>query len=208
MEKFFRLSVEKQNIITNAALKSFGTNGYKKSSISDIAIAAGISKAMIFHYFGTKRALYLYLMELCGNLLITEMDEKFDNTVTDFFGRVLIATNIKITIMKKHPQILSFLTSMYFEDDEEVKAEIQANIKKGEEFRSKITVDSKDASKFKDGIDPKFVMKMFGWLSEGYINQLSSKAGLDPEALFKEFDEFSICIDLFKNNFYKEEYLP
>ena len=208
MEKFFRLSVEKQNIITNAALKSFGTNGYKKSSISDIAIAAGISKAMIFHYFGTKRALYLYLMELCGNLLITEMDEKFDNTVTDFFGRVLIATNIKITIMKKHPQILSFLTSMYFEDDEEVKAEIQANIKKGEEFRSKITVDSKDASKFKDGIDPKFVMKMFGWLSEGYINQLSSKAGLVNEALFKEFDEFSECIELFKNNFYKEEYLP
>ena len=208
MEKFCRLSVEKQNIITNAALKSFGTNGYKKSSISDIAIAAGISKAMIFHYFGTKRALYLYLMELCGNLLITEMDEKFDNTVTDFFGRVLIATNIKITIMKKHPQILSFLTSMYFEDDEEVKAEIQANIKKGEEFRSKITVDSKDASKFKDGIDPKFVMKMFGWLSEGYINQLSSKAGLVNEALFKEFDEFSECIELFKNNFYKEEYLP
>jgi len=65
-----------------------------------------------------------------------------------------------------------------------------------------------DASKFKDSIDPKFVMKMFGWLADGYISQLSTKIGLDSEALFKEFNEFSECIDLFKNNFYKEEYLP
>ena len=105
--------------------------------------------------------------------------------------------------MKKHPEILSFLTSMYFENDEEVKEDINANLKKGEDFRSKLTVDSMDESKFKDGIDPKFVMKMFGWLSEGYISQLSSISGLNSEALFKEFNEFNKCIDLFKNNFYK-----
>ena len=110
MEKFLKLTGEKQNIIIDAAIKSFGTNGYKKSSISDIASAAGISKAMIFHYFGTKKALYIYLMELCGNMLMNEFNEKFDNTITDFFGRILIATNIKISVMKKHPEILSFLT--------------------------------------------------------------------------------------------------
>jgi len=142
LEKFFRLPEEKQTIITDAALKSFGTNGYKKSSISDIATGAGISKAMIFHYFGTKKALYLYLMDLCSNILTSELDNKFDHTVTDFFGRILMATNIKISLMKRHPQILSFLTSMYFEKDEEVKEAIKANLKKGEQFRSKITVDS------------------------------------------------------------------
>jgi len=208
LEKFFRLPIVKQNIITDAALKYFGTNGYKKSSISDIATGAGISKAMIFHYFGTKKALYLYLVDLCGNILMNEMNQKFDNTVTDFFGRILMATNIKISVMKIHPQITSFLTSMYFEEDEEVKEDIKANLKKGEEFRRKITVDSMDASKFKEGIDPKFVMKMFGWLTDGYINQLSSKFGLDSEALYKEFDEFNVCVDLLKNNLYKEEYLP
>lgn len=34
MEKFFNLPEDKQNTIIDAALKSFGTNGYKKSSIS------------------------------------------------------------------------------------------------------------------------------------------------------------------------------
>ena len=207
MESFLRLTGEKQNIIIDAALKAFGTNGYKKTSISDISTTAEISKAMIFHYFGTKKALYIYLMELCGNMLMNEFDEKFDNRVTDFFGRILSATNIKISVMKKHPEILSFLTSMYVENDKEVKEEIKANLKKGEVFRSKVTVDSIDYSKFKDGIDRVFIMKIFGWLTEGYLSQLSSKFDIDSEALYNEFNEFNKCIELFKSNFYKEEYL-
>lgn len=56
MEKFLSLPMEKRNLIIDAALKSFGLHGYKKASISDIASSAGISKAMMFHYFGTKKS--------------------------------------------------------------------------------------------------------------------------------------------------------
>ena len=45
------------------------------------------------------------------------------------------------------------------------------------------------------------------WLvTEGYLSQLSSKFDLDSKALYKEFNEFNKSIDLFKDNFYKEEY--
>lgn len=64
MEKFLNLPVEKQNIIIDAALKNFAVHGYKKTSISDIASSAGISKAMVFHYFGTKKELYVYLVRM------------------------------------------------------------------------------------------------------------------------------------------------
>jgi len=207
LEKFLKLTVVKQNTVIDAALKSFGTNGYKKSSISDIATGAGISKSMIFRYFGTKKALYLYLIDLCGNMLMNEFDKKLDNTVADFFDRILLVTNIEISVMKKHSEILSFLGSMYLEKDEEVKEDIKAYLEKGEEFRRKIAVDNVDASKFKDGIDSKFVMKMFDWLGAGYVSQLSSKAGINSEDLDKDFNDFEKCIDLFKINFYKEEYL-
>jgi TetR/AcrR family transcriptional regulator len=200
LEKFFNLPIEKQKIIIDAALKSFGTNGYKKTSVSDIAAAAGISKAMIFHYFGTKKALYLYLIDLCGTTLMNEIDEKFDYTVTDFFDRIKLSSNIEISVMKKHPAIPSFLTSMYFENDEEVKEEIKAILAKGDGFRNKIAFEGMDYSKFKDGIDPKLVMKMLTWLIDGYANQLSSRAEIDYDVIFKEFDE---CMNLLKNNFYK-----
>ena len=204
MEKFLKLPVEKQNTIIDAALKSFGTNGYKKTSINDIATAAVISKSMIFHYFGTKKALYVYLMDLCGNIFMNEVDEKFDNTVTDFFDRIMLSTNIKISVMRKHHEILSFLGSMYFESDEEVKEDITANLAKGEKFRSKIAFDGMDTSKFKDGIDPKLVMKMLVLLGEGYASK-SDFDKFDVDNIYKEFDEY---VHLLKSNFYKEEYLP
>lgn len=202
MEKFFGLPEDKQKVIIDAALKSFGANGYKKTSVSDIAAAAGISKAMVFHYFGTKKTLYLYLIDLCGNIIMKEVDEKFDYNVTDFFERIKLSSNIEISVMKRHPAIPSFLTSMYFENDEEVKEDIKAIIAKGEGFRNKIAFDGMDYSRFKEGIDPKLVMKMLGWLTDGYMNQLSGKTEVDYEVFFKEFKE---CMDLLRNNFYKEE---
>lgn len=207
MDKFFNLPIEKQNTIIDAALKSFGTNGYKKTSISDIAASAGISKAMVFHYFGTKKALYLYLIDLCSNIVVNEINDKFDNGVTDFFDRIRLATNIKIAVMKKHAGILSFLTSAYFESDEEVRDDIKVSMAKGEDFRSKIAFDGMDPSKFKEGVNPKLVLKMLVWLAEGYTNQFSSGAdfqGNDFDVLFKEFYD---CMNLLKSNLYKEEYL-
>lgn len=204
MEKFLNLPVKKQKTIIDAALKSFAANGYKKTSVSDIAAAAGISKAMVFHYFGTKKALYLYLIELCGNIIMKEVDEKFDYTITDFFDRIKLSSSIEVSIMKKHNAIPAFLTSMYFENDEEVKEDIKAILAKGEGFRNKIAFDGMDCSKFKEGVDSKLVMKMLLWLTDGYMNQLSSKTEVDYESFFKEFEE---CMDLLRNNFYKEEYV-
>jgi len=205
LENFLSLPLEKQNIIIDAALTCFGTNGYKKASISDIAAAAGISKALIFHYFGTKKALYLYLIDLCTHIIMNEVDKKFDNTVTDFFARIKLATGIEVSVMKKHPAILSFLDRAYFENDDEVKADIKAILvnRESESLRSKIAFEGTDTSKFKDDVDPKLVMKILTLLTDGYLSKMP-KTGIDLDALCEEFDEY---INLFKRNFYREKYL-
>lgn len=204
MEKFLSLGKEKQNIMIDAALKTFGTNGYKKASISDIAAAAGVSKAMIFHYFGTKKALYLYLITLCGDIMMNEVNEKFDDSVTDFFDRIKMSSNIEISVMKKHAAIPSFLGSMYFENDEEVKDDIQVILANGEEFRNKIAFHGVNTSKFKDGIDLKLVMKMLSWIADGYAKQLSNQSEVNFDDMCEEFNG---CLDMLRNNFYKEEYV-
>lgn len=201
MDKFFNLSIEKQNVIINAALRTFGANGYKKASVSDIAAAAGISKAMVFHYFGTKKALYLYLIDLCGTIMMNEVNEKFDESITDFFDRIKMSTSIEISVMKKHSAIPSFLTSVYFEKDEEVKNDIKAILESGEDFRNRIAFDGVDTSKFKDEVDLKLLMKMLSWIADGYAKQLSDKPAIDFDAMLEEFNK---CLDMLKNNFYKE----
>jgi len=205
LENFLSLPRDKQNVIIDAALRTFSANGYKKTSISDVAAAAGISKSMVFHYFGTKKALYLYLIDLCTNIIMNELNEKFDDAVTDFFDRIKLATNIEISVMKKHPAIFSFLDSVYFENDDEVKADINAILAKseGERLKSKIAFEGTDISKFKDDIDPKLVMKILTLLTDGYLSKMP-KTELDLDVLCKEFDEY---LNLFKRNFYKEKYL-
>lgn len=204
MEKFLSLPIEKQNIIIDAALITFGAKGYKKASISDIAAAAGISKAMVFHYFGTKKTLYFYLINLCGTTIINEVNEKFDNSISDFFDRIKMTSNIEISVMKRHAAIPSFLASVYFEIDGEVKDDIKDVLDSGEDFRNKIAFDGMDTSKFKEGVDLKLLMKMLMWMTDGYMKQLSDRPEINFDTMLEEFNQ---CLDMLKNNFYKEEYV-
>jgi len=206
LEKFSSLPTEKQNMIIDAALACFGANGYKKASIGDVAAAAGIAKASIFHYFGTKKALYFYLLDFCMQALMNEINEKFDDGITDFFDRIRLSTSIELSIMKQHPAMLSFLDSMYFENDSEVKDDIKTILTSDRcvEMRSRITFDGMDASKFKDGIDPKLVLKILSCFVDGYLAKAQNNAEVDLDVLCKEVDE---CLNLFKSNFYKEKYI-
>lgn len=204
MEKFLNLPIEKQNDIIDAGLIAFGTNGYKKASISDIAKAAGISKSMIFHYFRSKKELYLFLAEYSTNTIISEMRTNLDGAERDFFQRIRIATEIKVSVIRKHMAILTFLKSLYFETDEEVAKEIKAMMAQGEAFRSDIALSGIDLTKFKEGVDPNLVMKMLTWFAEGYVSQFRDKVEFDLDDINREFYQ---CLDLLKQNFYKEEFL-
>lgn len=206
MEKFLSLAVEKQNRIIDAALHHFGANGYKKASIGDIAAAAGISKAMVFHYFGTKRDLFLFLVKYCGDLIIQEVDDKFDLTLTDFFDRIICSSNIKLSVLNKHPDAITFLGRIYFENDEEVSTDIKTLLARGKEFRDKIAFDGMDSSKFKDDVNPQLVLKILIWMAEGFANSFKEK-GFSSENLQEFMLEYTECMNLLKNNFYKKEYL-
>jgi AcrR family transcriptional regulator len=201
MEKFFNLPEEKKNMILDAALTTFAGNGYKKTSVSDIAAAAGISKSMVFHYFGTKKELYLYLVNYCGNIIITEVKDKFDMNIKDFFERIKLASLIEFNASKKHSAILAFLGSAYTEDNEEVKADLKVIFSQGEGFRSELIYKGTDTSRFKDNIDLTLVIKMLGWIADGFVNNLKDKS-IDIDTFC---DDFFRCLDLLRDNFYKQE---
>ena len=61
--KFFDLKKDKQDRMINAALKVFALNGYKHASTDDIVKEAGISKGLLFHYFGSKAGVYEFIYE-------------------------------------------------------------------------------------------------------------------------------------------------
>ena len=201
-ENFQNLPPEKQHVIINAALHAFGLHGYKKASVSDIAKAAGISKPMIFHYFGSKKNLYLHLIKISSEVLVSGVMDKMDKNESDLFKRIRNISEMKISVLEEYPDIYTFMEGMFFEADPEVAPEIsKIMLSKNEKLDIKQFFEGVDYSRFKKGVDPMFVVKILMYTSEGCIKQHSENGKMNIEAIMREYDE---CLALFKNNFYKE----
>lgn len=204
MEKFMALPDQKRKAIIDAALLMFGRAGYKKASINDIATKAGFSKSILFHYFGNKKSLYLYLIEYSSTIIMDSLDKLKASFSDDFFERILGGTRVKLELIKRHPFIGSFLTSAYLETDDEVKAEVKAFWKKGEIFRNEFTLKDLDTSRFKESVKPELVLEILIKYSEGCVGSISNFKDIDLEHVEAQFTE---CVLMMRDNFYKEEYL-
>ncbi|WP_454701158.1 TetR family transcriptional regulator C-terminal domain-containing protein [Agrobacterium burrii] len=62
-QKRTRIQEEKQEAILEAALSVFSINGFRGSTIDQIAEAAGMSKPNVLYYFRTKEAMHRALIE-------------------------------------------------------------------------------------------------------------------------------------------------
>jgi AcrR family transcriptional regulator len=59
----------------DVAGRVFAARGFHEASMDEIAQGAGISKPMVYNYFGSKEGLYAAYVEAAGRRLLTRMDE-------------------------------------------------------------------------------------------------------------------------------------
>jgi len=198
VEEFFKLRADKQSHIIDAAFTVFSQNAYKKASMGDVAAAAGISKAMVFYYFGNKKSLYLHLIGVCGDLLTTEFAAGFDADVTDFFDRIRAATVMKMDVMMRHPYVLPFIEAIYHETDPEVADDVHNLVAAGASNTWETLLQGADVSKFADPDAPRLLAKLLNWAGEGMANA-------DSDELNAQVADFVACLELMKKHFYVAE---
>jgi len=203
MEKFTSLPADKQKKIIDAALQVFGENTYSKASTGDIAAAADISKGMIFHYFGSKKALYFYLINLCGDILTSEREAHLDQRVTDFFDRIKLAIRIKVAATKQHPYLLAFLKHVFFETDSDVVDEIKEKVSYGVSNSWEALMEKVDTTKFTDPAAPGLLVKLLTWASEGVMESRFDEGDMEAR-----MQDFFACLDLMRYHFYIERTQP
>ena len=189
MEKFFALNEQKQVQVINAALQCFGKHGYDKASINDIAVAAHISKASVFQYFGSKKQLYGYLLDYAGKI------------ITDSFRQ---SAGGEAEILKKNPYISQFITSAWAETAAEISDTLVAFREEMSKLRSDLILKKNDAVKFKNPDDAETVFQILMLMAEGYAARCRSEEITEYDLLVKEFQKMIAAI---RRNFYKEEYL-
>ena len=76
---------ERREEIISAARRLFLTNGYKNTSVSNIATELGIAQGLIFHYFKTKAALLYTIFDI----IAAEQEQKTRQFFESYQGRVI-----------------------------------------------------------------------------------------------------------------------
>jgi len=188
-EKFFELPEEKRDKIINGAVKCFAVLGYRKASTQDIAGEAGISKALIFHYFESKRELFRFAYRFCHERIVDNLKSFEYRQDEDIFSMMLRANMIKMELFKAYPYLFKFAYRAYFEDDSDVQ-EIVKEISRGEIVQTiPDVVEHMDRTKLREGVSPEQALQLILWVSEGYLqNKLEQDA--DPDSLLVGFNEW------------------
>ena len=109
---FERQSAERRQRILKTCLHEFAQKGYEKASTNAMVDALGIAKGLLFHYFGSKKGLYLYLWEHTARTFNEELLAHMRHTEgaqEDFFARIRTNTIVKLRTCLEYPTEYHFL---------------------------------------------------------------------------------------------------
>lgn len=121
-EKFFDLRKEKQNRMINAGLHIFALNGYHHASTDEIVKEAGISKGLLFHYFGSKAGYYAFLYSYVNRYALLEYTSEIMDGRKDLFSLHRDLLRVEAGLMEQYPYLFLYLEAIRSETDPEALA--------------------------------------------------------------------------------------
>ncbi|MCM1121307.1 MAG: TetR/AcrR family transcriptional regulator [Eubacterium sp.] len=201
-DKFFTLPKSKQEAIINAGFHVFSQNSYKKSPMSEIADAAGISKSLLFHYFHNKKELYLFLWDQCTKITLDAIEKNRCYEQKDLFDIMYMGLKTKVDIMRQYPDLGAFSIKFYYEKDPAVCADIQRLIAKHTDFESNAGLAKLDPSQFVPGLDLQMMYKDMYWAAEGWLWERTQQGNLDVDTMEQEFEKL---VDFWKSVYKRKE---
>ncbi|WP_061320505.1 TetR/AcrR family transcriptional regulator [Clostridium botulinum] len=197
---------DKKEAILEAALEEFAIGGYENASTNKIVEKAGISKGLLFHYFGNKKGLFIYVYNYYFEFLKRELYIKVDTKERDILERVKKWAMIKMELIDKYPSVFMLFIKSTLNMPKDIKStleKIQSEERKEayENFLSNI-----DYSKFKENIDIQKCLKILMWTLEKYgeeyiiLNINEPLLEINKDNIKKEIEEY---VDILKAGFYK-----
>lgn len=184
----------------NAGYKVFSSFPYKKAPTSSIAEAAGISKSLLFHYFGNKKGFYLYLFETALKTAESIADEEGLAGERDFFLYIIKNLRREIRLISRYPYMLRFLNAAYFETDPQVCPDIKLIKLRYMKNDTADFLENIDRSRFKDPEAPEKVLKLITLAVEGYMTLNKQEVFENPDIAMKEMEELILSL---RDNYYK-----
>lgn len=205
--KIFTMEETKRNTLITVAMSKFAKNGYKKTTTDEIISEAEISKGLLFHYFGTKKDLYIFLFEYANTTIIQKFFEQINMKERDILERLRNMFLLKLELTNKYPAIFDFVASAFFEEDPAVAAKINEYSNQLYFDVQKEIIKDIDISLFKENVEVQKAIDIIIFTLKGYSETQTSPEkrivdyNKEHERYIKEIDEY---IRVLRNAFYKE----
>ena len=197
--KFFDLKKEKQDRMINAALKVFALQGYRHASTDDMVREAGISKGLLFHYFGSKIGVYKFVYDYSVRYMMLELGA-IPAGETDLFAIVKHAEAARMRAMRGYPYMQQFLNRVMTEDVSEALLTIEDKRNTLIAFYENL-YSRADYTLLPQGIDGEKLLKVIDYTIKGLMTERFLDASFQPEMLYNEICSY---IDMLQNVIYRK----
>ncbi|HHV99786.1 MAG TPA: TetR/AcrR family transcriptional regulator [Clostridiaceae bacterium] len=197
-ENFENLPEEKKKRIIGACMEEFARNGYDKASTNNMVKKAGISKGAIFHYFGNKKNLYLYILDYIISYMTKRLYNIIGTPSTDVFERIMNTGLAKIRLAYEEPLMYEVLYMAFISTPEELKEEIQRRYNKIYAENVPAFIENIDMSRFRKDINPakalETIILLIDALTNKYINIYRNKSAnevlMEIDKMVEEYREY------------------
>ena len=188
-EKFFDLKKEKQDRMINASLKIFAWNGYAHASTDDIVKEAGISKGLLFHYFGSKLGLYSFIFDYSVRYMTLELTTGVYAKETDYYRIMKQILAAKLQVLKNYPYMIQFLNRCSGEDVKEALEATEDKRYSLSDLYGNIMARA-DREKFKKEVEIDKLTKMIRYTEAGMMTESFRSGSFQPEQLHAEITHY------------------
>lgn len=186
-DKFFDLKKEKQDRMINAALKVFAFQGYKHASTDEIVKEAGISKGLLFHYFGSKIGTYEFVHDYSTKYMLLELGA-VDQNETALYQVLLQIEEAKLKVLRNYPYMQQFLVRAAKEDEAEA---VQVIKEQQEEYNARYQqlLEGVNWNKLREEIDREKLLRTIDYTIRGIITDGLAKE-YRPESIHEEIKSY------------------
>lgn len=206
-QAFINLDPERQRRIIDCCMEEFAANGYAQASTNRMVQAAGISKGLLFHYFGSKQDLYLHLFQLA----MAESTEWFFHGMgdlsPDLMERILHWTKRKLELFREKRTIYRFSLSVI---DPRLPTELRLALQQAQaDLTNELTarmLDGVDWSFFRPDVDRQLAVRLvfsaLQALADAYLQLHQQGVGLSQEQYDQTLRDVRTVTDYLKQGLY------
>ena len=126
-EQFHQIRDTTRNLILSTALELFAEQGYKGTTITDIAKKAKVSKGLLYNYFSSKQA----LIEKVVGILLVEIEStlKVLDLTKDPFDKIQKLIDVMFDLMLDNEQFWKLYSSFLMQPDvQEIAQKVFGNL--------------------------------------------------------------------------------